>query len=122
MSLRLLTLTAAALLMAGVFALDYAAGRDFDLWLLYILPIALAAFVLGPRHGYLMSMAATALLFLSGYLLGNPYGSTLAFMVDRGSEGLVYLLISYLIGAARVAIADADMPPPPPRRMEAAPR
>ena len=73
-------------LTAGIFALDYAAGREFDLWLLYVLPVGLASVVIGPRYGFSFAAIATGLLFLVGYLLGNTYTSITAFLLDRASE------------------------------------
>lgn len=48
-----------------------------------------------------MSCLAGALLCLNGYLLGNPYSSDFAFLVDRASDVVAYLLIVSLIGVAR---------------------
>ena len=109
--LRKATLLISALLMAGVFALDQAAGRDFDLWLLYVAPIALTSVVVGPRYGYGVALAATGLLFLTGYLGDNPYATYAAFVFDRVCEGLAYLLLVFLMGATRTKAAGSDSPP-----------
>ena len=94
-------LIAIAILFIGVFGLDYSAGRELNLWLLYIVPIALGTFAMGPRSGVVMSCLAGALLCLNGYLLRNPYSSDFAFLVDRASDVVAYLLIVSLIGVAR---------------------
>lgn len=94
-------LTAIAILFTGIFGLDYSAGREVNLWLLYIVPIALGTFAIGQRCGIVLSCLAGALLFLNGYLVGNPYTSGTAFVVDRASNLLAYLLIASLIGVAR---------------------
>ena len=94
-------LIAIAILFTGIYGLDYSAGRDLSLWLLYIVPIALGTFAMGPRCGIVLSCLAGTLLFLNGYLLGNPYASTVAFVVDRTSALLAYLLIAGLIDVAR---------------------
>ena len=94
-------LIAIAILFTGIYGLDYSAGRDLSLWLLYIVPIALGTFAMGPRCGIVLSCLAGTLLFLNGYLLGNPYASTVAFVVDRASDVLAYLLIAGLIDVAR---------------------
>ena len=44
-------LIAIAILFTGIYGLDYSAGRDLSLWLLYIVPIALGTFAMGPRCG-----------------------------------------------------------------------
>ena len=108
MTLRNSTLLVAAILMAGIFALDYAVGREIDLWLLYVIPVGVASLVIGPRYGYVLAGIATGLLYLSGYLLGNPYTTTAAFVFDRTSEGVAFFLLAYLIGLARIGVAGSD--------------
>ena len=105
MTLRNSILLVAGILTAGIFALDYAAGREFDLWLLYVLPVGLASVVIGPRYGFGFAAIATGLLFLGGYLLGNPFTSIAAFLLDRASNGCALFLLAYLIGLARTGIA-----------------
>ncbi len=90
-----------AILFIGVFGLDYSAGGEVSLWVLYIVPIALGTFAMGQRSGIVLSCLAGVLLFLNGYLVGNPYASGAAFVIDRASDTLAYLLIACLIGVAR---------------------
>lgn len=111
MTLRNSILLVAVILLAGIFALDYAVGREFDLWLLYVLPVGLASVVLGPRYGFVVAAIATSLLFLGGYLLGNPYASLAAFLLDRASEGCALFLLAYLIGLARLRVASPNDAP-----------
>lgn len=44
-------LIAIAILFTGIYGLDYSAGRELSLWALYIVPIALGTFAMGPRCG-----------------------------------------------------------------------
>lgn len=108
MTLRNSILLVTGLLMTGIFTLDHAVGREFDLWLLYVAPVGLASVVLGPRYGFGVAAIATSLLFLAGYLLGNPYSSLAAFILDRASEGCAFFLLAYLIGQARIGIASSN--------------
>jgi hypothetical protein len=101
MNSRTLTLLAVALLFAGVFALDHLAGRELNMWLLYVFPISLGTFILGTRAGMVLSGIACLLLFLNGHLLGNPYSSTLPYVFDRCSDLVAYILITALMGVLR---------------------
>ena len=109
LKLRILILRLAALLMAVIFALDYAVGRDFDLWLLYLVPISLASVVLGPRYGYGCALAATGLLLLGDSVVGSRYASGAALALDRASESIAYLLLVFLIGVVRTSISSTDL-------------
>ena len=108
MTLRNSILLVTGLLMTAIFALDYAVGREFDLWLLYVLPVEIASLVLGPRHGFGVAAIATGLLFLGDYLLGNPYPSIAAFLLDNASNGWALFLLAYLIGLARIGVASSS--------------
>lgn len=105
-----MTYSAAIVLMVSVFALDHAVGRDINLWILYLAPIALVSFVIGLRPGLLCAAFAVCLLLVNGAVLGNPFGSTTAFLLDRLSEAVAYALVVWLIGAVRMAIGGS--PPP----------
>ncbi len=100
-SIKTLIISIVAVMMAGVYALDFAAGREFNLWLLYLLPIALGTFSLGSGAGYALCALATLLLLLNGQLLGNPFPSTGAFLFDRFSSAMTYALVTFLIGLGR---------------------
>ena len=88
-------------LMLGAYAFDYAAGRELNLWLLYVVPVLYGTFTLGLRVGVVVSLVSGALLFLNGYLLGNPFSSTAIYVIDRLSNILAYLLITLLCAVAR---------------------
>ena len=109
MRLRILVLSIVIVLMTLVFTLDYSVGREFNMWLLYLVPIATGTFALGSGFGYALCAMATALLFLSGYLLGNPFESVAAYAFDRFCNASMYVFATYLIGAIRVAIGSTDL-------------
>jgi len=108
MSLRNATLIIAIALMGGIFMLDYATGRDIDLWLLYLVPIGLVSFVLGARYGYAVTLAAAMLLLATTWMYNHAMPTILAFLSERGTEATVYVIAVYLIGILRLAVADAD--------------
>ena len=101
MTSRPYVLIAIAILFTGVFGLDYSAGRELNLWLLYIAPIALGTFAMGPRCGYVLSCLAGVVLLLNGYLLGNPFSSPFMFAINRLLDISALFLISWLIGVTR---------------------
>ena len=101
MTSRTPILAAIAILFTGIFGLDYSAGREVNLWLLYIVPIALGTFAIGQRCGIVLSCLAGALLFLNGYLVGNPFSNPLIFALNRLLDISALLLISWLIGVTR---------------------
>lgn len=104
--LRTTTLALATFLLVAVFALDHRAGSQFDLWLMYILPIGLVSIVLGPLYGYVIAIVATGLLLLDSVFAGDVYGSVAALLFARVSILLAYLLFVFLIGLARGSISD----------------
>lgn len=108
MSLRNTILGFTIAVTACVFMLDYATGRDIDLWLLYLVPVALGSFALGARYGYALAIFAAALLFVTAKLFGTPYPSVAAFLSERGAEAALYLVCAYLIGLVRMSIASSD--------------
>ena len=98
--------------------LDYQAGAELNLWLLYLAPIALGTMVLGVHTGYALSILCASLLFLNGFLLGNPFHTIFAFLVDRASASTVYIVVTFLTGIARAAMSSSDAQ----RSSEGAPR
>lgn len=109
MKLRSTIIFLAALLMAIIFWLDHAVGRELDLWLLYLVPISLAGAVLGPRYGYGCAVAAASLLLVGDIVVGSRYASGAALAMDRASESIVYFLIAFLIGVVRTSISTTDV-------------
>lgn len=120
MSLRNTILAFTGALTAGAFALDFATGRDIDLWVLYLAPVALTSFALGARYGYAMAIVAAAFLVATTKLLGTSYPSLAALFGERGSESALYLACAYLIGMLRMTIAGSDdrSPIDAPSRMD----
>ena len=120
MSLRNATLAIAIAMMGGIFMLDYATGRDIDLWLLYLVPIGLVSFVLGARYGYALTLVAALLLLATSGLYNHALPTIRAFLSERGTEATVYVVCVYLLGLLRLVIGGADGTSPldTPSRMD----
>jgi len=108
MSLRIVTLVVASALMGGNFIVDCATGREVDLWLLYLIPIGLASFVLGARYGYALTLAAALLLVATRVLQQHAFPSLSTFLTERGTEATVYVVSVYIIGLVRLAVRGTD--------------
>lgn len=108
MSLRNTILAFTIALTAGVFMLDYATGRDIDLWPLYLVPVALGSFALGARYAYALAILAAAFLLMTTKLFGISYPSMAVFLSERGFEAVLYLVCAYLIGQVRMIVASSD--------------
>ena len=104
MSRRITTLTIAITMMGCIAVLDYAAGHEVDLWLLYLAPIGLVSFVLGARYGYAMTLAAALLLLLISKLHGPAWPTLGALLSERGTETTVYVVSVYLLGLLRLVV------------------
>ena len=108
MPLRNAALAIAIAMMGVIFRLDFATGREIDLWLLYLAPIGLASFVLGARYGYALTLVAGLLLLATTGLYQHALPTLGAFLADRGTEATVYVVCVYIIGLLRLVVADAD--------------
>lgn len=97
-------LSTIALTLCIAFA-DYAAGRELNLWFLYLAPISLGTIMLGRRTGIGLSVLASACLFANGYLLGNPFSSNGVYLIDRLSNVLTFVLVTFLVAIAREALS-----------------
>ena len=106
MMLRMSVFLIAFVAALGIFGLDFYFGREIDLWFLYIIPIGIVCLILGARTGYWMVALTVGLLFLDGYLLGNPYSTLLAFLIDRLSEGAMFAFVVYLIDRLNIPLED----------------
>ena len=97
---RILAIIGIVILTGVMFAIDLGAGKELNLWILYVLPIAAATVTLGYRAGLVVVAVASVLLFAAGYLLGNPFSSTLIFVIDRLSCVVAYVLFASTFSVA----------------------
>jgi hypothetical protein len=108
MSLRNAALAIAIAMMGGIFMLDFATGREIDLWLLYLAPIGLASFMLGARYGYALTLAAGLLLLATTGLYQQAIPTLGVFLADRGTEATVYVVCVYMIGLLRLVVGGGE--------------
>lgn len=80
---------------------DYMLGKDFSLWVLYVIPIALAASIAGLTGGLLFSLLAGAMLLYVGGQEGNPFPSLACLYFQVGSNVVAYLVIGSLVSVVR---------------------
>jgi K+-sensing histidine kinase KdpD len=67
--------------------LDYITGDELDLFILYFLPVAYAAWTLGSRAGILLSFTSAALWYLANVYFGHAYSNRVMGMIG----GVVFL-------------------------------
>lgn len=108
MSKRNTVLALAIALMGCVCMLDYASGPAADMWLLYLVPIGVASFVLGARYGYALTLLAGVLQFLTSGVPGGAYPSIATFVSEHGAAASVYVVCAYVIGVVRMLGRQAE--------------
>src|SRR5439155_12311188 len=87
-SSRGLALTISLVLLFGIAAIDYVTGRETSFTLLYLLPVSIAAWFIGPRAGLAISVGAAVL----GLFVGLIGEQTLAIaFCNAGAKFGVYL-------------------------------
>lgn len=88
---------AALCLLTGLIGwLDYASGEELDLFILYFVPIAAAAWTIGRRAGIALSIASAVLWASANVYLGHAYSQPLL-----GIWGEAVFLITF-VGVALV--------------------
>ena len=99
---------AAYLALAALIALvDYETGYDVRLATLYLFPIGLAAWRLGPAAGTFMAVASTFAWLFSFESL-HPYTDDAYFYWEGISKAATFLFVVWLVTQLRRAVAHAD--------------
>jgi|GEM_PF-3290023 len=99
---RITFLVLVAALMGCLCMLDVASGPGSEMWLLYLVPIGVASFVLGARYGYALTLLAGVLQFLTSGVPGSAYPSIAVFVSDHGAAASVYVVVAFVIGVMRM--------------------
>ena len=73
---------------------DYVTGYEFGFFLFYFLPIAIAAWKVGPTSSYLISILSSIVWFLSD-ISSHPYSSVLFAFWNTIMLLLCFLIIAY---------------------------
>jgi hypothetical protein len=103
-----LELFALILLTLAIAALDRVAGGDISLWILYLIPISLAAGLAGLTVGLVFSMLAAMAIFLVGSELGVSFPTLGHRLFAIGSYLAAYALFALLVSIIRVLLLDQD--------------
>lgn len=82
--------------MLGVAYLDYSTGKDWAVWGLYLLPVALASWMGGFRTGLALSIASCILMFVAGTYGGNMFAGPGFFLLGIFNRLISLLLVSWL--------------------------
>src|SRR5256885_2748162 len=91
---RGLAMTISLAFLFGIAAIDYITGRETSFTLLYLLPVSIAAWFIGPRAGIVMSVAAA----VCGLVIGLAGERLLAVAFwNAGAKFGVYLTFSTLL-------------------------
>ena len=87
-------------LMLAIALFDSMIGIYFSAWVLYFVPVGLAAWNLGARKGLAFAGLAM-LLVVCVALLGHPFPSALYLVASLTSKAIAYGVLVTLVGALR---------------------
>ncbi len=82
--------------MFGIAYLDYATGKYFSVWGLYLVPVGLASWMGGIRSGIALSVTSCALMYFVGIYWGHMFAETGYFLLGILNRFLALLLVSWL--------------------------
>ena len=102
--------------MPAILVLDFVAGREVSLHLFYVVPVALAAWILGPKAGYAIALAAGVSWAFVAIASRGPGTSIGPVAWDVFSTFALYLFVGHLVarhrgfveGVRALARVDAD--------------
>lgn len=89
------------LLVPAILVLDYTAGRDFSLHLLYLIPTGLAAWSFGARTGYAIGLVASAYWAFVGFATYHPSASAASLAWDVASTLALFLFVAFVVARHR---------------------
>jgi hypothetical protein len=95
----LVTLIVAMLVIASA---DAMTGRQVSLWVAYVIPVAIAGWLLGFRAGMLLALFAGALLAVVGVLWGTLFSSYWYFAFALASRTTCFVFIAWLCHRLRL--------------------
>jgi len=91
---RNLILVVIALSVVVLGFVDYVTGYELGFFLFYFVPIAIAAWEVGPTSSYLIAILSSIVWFLSD-ISSHPYSSILFAFWNTGIRFLSFLVIAY---------------------------
>ena len=81
--------------------LDYATGYEFGFFVFYFLPVAIAAWKVGPVRSYQISILGSIVWFLADFYSSHPYSSVFFALWNTTIRLLSFLILAYLTSKIR---------------------
>ncbi|MCW5592315.1 MAG: GGDEF domain-containing protein [Burkholderiales bacterium] len=88
-------------LVPTILVLDFVSGREVSLHLFYVVPVALAGWILGRRAGYVIAMAAGVSWAFVAIASRAPAGAIGPVAWDVASTFALYLFVGHLVARHR---------------------
>jgi hypothetical protein len=80
---------------------DWLTGIHFSFWALYFIPVGLAAWNLGFRHGCALAVLAMGFLLVEAFIVGHPYAGLRYLAWSYISKAIIYGVLVFLVSALR---------------------
>ena len=96
-------------LVIAVSLVDYATPKDYSFTIVYLLPLALASWVLGRRAGIFISLLAAACWLAADAVATLSYSSALVPLWNTVTRLGIFLLVSLLLPAVRRELAQQQV-------------
>lgn len=93
--------TAAVVLLALITWIDYATGYELGLFILYFMPVALAAWYAGRRTGLAFAVVAAACWYFSDRLAGHRYSNAYLIYWETFMRLVSFLTIALTLASIR---------------------
>ena len=90
-----------AALMLCVALADVAVGIHINLWVLFLVPVALATWNLGIKTGWAFLVLAVVVLFTEAFVFGHPHSSLLYLVFSYVSKSIAFCVVVVLLGELR---------------------
>lgn len=82
--------------------IDMVLCRGFSLWVLYLLPIGVSAWLLSLRFSFVVVLLAVGLTGFDGLVLGNPFISLQMYLYAFACRALAFMVVAVLGNRARL--------------------
>ena len=83
---------------------DYATGYEVGFFVFYFLPIAAAAWTLGPLHGYVVALLSATVWLAADWYAGHQYRHLAIAVWETGIRLLAFLVIAYTVATIQALL------------------
>jgi diguanylate cyclase (GGDEF)-like protein len=90
--------------MVIIAILDFLTGKEITFSFIYIAPIALAAWINGPREGIFLSVASALIWTLVNHTFTDPQARLLVSYWNAGAHLGFFLMVTFLIAELRLVL------------------